>query len=167
MKVLLIAVHGRDGSPESNSISTINKFFTDSCDIITPHYDAYDDHDITAKYFDSFIKDYSDYDTVVCIGMSLGGYWAKYLANRIKGAKYIGLNPSFEYYGFEAEADLIDLPITIYVALDDDVVDPNYVIHRYKNRATINKFNSGGHRLLDKFDIICKSIAKDINILNN
>jgi len=165
--ILLIVIHGSGGSPDtSNTVKSIKKYFLEnagmSSEIVTPTYSEKDTYDITRQYFDSLISDYPDYQTVAVIGNSLGGYWARYLANRIPGAKFIGLNPSFNFYGNDDEQDKPDMPITIYVAKDDDVVDPAYAINRYKDRGHVVVLERGGHRLTNVLPDILPCISKDI-----
>ena len=161
--VLIIAVHGKGSTAEtSNTVQTLKKYFKDDADVITPTYDDKDSYEKTKKYFDSFVKPYTQYGTVAVIGVSLGGFWAKYLANRIAGSKYIGLNPSLNYYKTGIEHDKPDLPITIYVAKDDDVVDPHVAMKHYQTRGKVNALDSGGHRLVNVLPKLLPKIAVDV-----
>lgn len=161
--ILIIAVHGSGSSPElSNTVKSVKAYFESVADVITPHYNEKDSYQDTKAYFNTFAKEYSGYDTIAVIGISLGGFWAKYLANRIPGAKYIGLNPALNYYNTGNEADKIGLPVTIYVAKDDDVIDPSFAIAQYKSRGKVNVLPSGGHRLMNLLPELLPKIKMDI-----
>jgi dienelactone hydrolase len=162
-EMLVIAVHGKGSTAEtSNTVQTLKKYFQDEADVITPTYSDTDPYEKTKKYFDSFVKSYSQYHTVAVIGASLGGFWAKYLANRIAGAKYVGLNPSLNFYKTGIEKDKPDLPITIYVAKDDNVVDPKVAMNFYRTRGDVKTLDSGGHRLSEVLPKLLPKIKVDI-----
>lgn len=161
--LLIIAVHGKGSTAEtSNTVKTLKNYFKDDADVVTPTYSHEDSYEKTKKYFDTFVKPYPQYAAVAVIGVSLGGFWAKYLANRIAGAKYVGLNPSLNYYKTGIEADKPGMPITIYVAKDDDVVDPNVAINHYSKRGDVKALDHGGHRLTDVLPKLLPKIAVDI-----
>lgn len=47
-----------------------------------------------------------------------------------------------------------NIPITVVVNLDDDLINPQEVIKRFQSTATIRAFETGGHRFKDKTPII-------------
>lgn len=173
-KVLLILIHGRGSSAaKSNTVNSLKNHFgsKEGYEIMTPSYDSDKSHDELASTFDALSNkihwNHSDADTVVVIGTSLGGYWGKYLANRISGAKFIGLNPSFHFYpeGVRDLEDRKDLPVAVYCALDDDVVDPRIALDLYGERGKAVPIASGGHRLLSVLPEYFEDIEFDINTL--
>jgi len=161
---LIIAIHGKGSTAESsNTVQTLKKYFADAADVITPTYSDKDSYETTKKYFDDLAKkNYDKYDSVAVIGASLGGFWAKYLANRISHSKYVGLNPSLDFYKTGIEKDKPDLPITIYVAKDDDVVNPQVAIKHYKSRGDVKTLDKGGHRLVDVLPSLLPKIRVDV-----
>jgi predicted esterase YcpF (UPF0227 family) len=166
MSTLIIAVHGKGGSADtSTTVNKIKERFIEY-DVVTPSYDSDKSHDEVKRYIDTYVKEYKEYDTVMVIGISLGGYWARYLANEIRGAKYVGLNPSFNFYGDDSgHVDRSMLPITLYVTRDDEVVDPNYAIKKYMSRGKLHILPKGGHRLLNVLDKVLDEVALDINTI--
>lgn len=110
---------------------------------------------------------------VVLIGVSLGGFWARYIASQCSNVdRLILLNPSLnahtsvkkyenttvngheigpgyaksmEQYRIVKDCPL--LPINIVVCLDDDVVDPEQTIIEMKGRARMKIMETGGHRI--------------------
>jgi predicted esterase YcpF (UPF0227 family) len=112
-------------------------------------------------------------DDVTLIGVSLGGFVARYISSQCQNVeRLILLNPSLNapeslrkyegkvmdgrlvpegfseaYFQMVVEKDDPDLPIYVVVSIDDDVVDPNHTLATYQNRAAM-LITKGGHRLL-------------------
>lgn len=151
LRTLVIALHGKGSTAESsNTVQKLKAYLSENgMDVITPTYDTNASHEEIEEFMNQYINPYIEYATVAVIGISLGGYWAKYLANRLYGAKYIGLNPAINFYNRGVEKDKVGLPINIYVAKDDDVINPSLAIETYAKRGKVTILSEGGHRFLN------------------
>lgn len=175
-----VIIHGYGSNPEtSTSVSVLKSIITayDSvATILTPTYDVYDIQSTVKS-----IVDVVDEHTVV-IGVSLGGFIARYVANVANAFKLILVNPSIhaydnlkkyremdnyvcdEFKSLYIEEDHPDLGILVLLAMDDDVVNPLPTFELYEDRAYIVQSN-GGHRMttlpsLDHY------IVKFLNTIN-
>lgn len=109
---------------------------------------------------------------MIFIGVSLGGFWARYFANKYPGSKLILINPSLlahknasKYIGdvvlgkhtitndypaqlepFAIIKDDPTLAIAVIVSTDDEVVDPIHTMNVYNGRARVH-VTRGGHQL--------------------
>ena len=107
------------------------------------------------------------------IGVSLGGFWARYFANQFSDSRLFLINPSVnapvsvrkfagetvnghiipESFGddhlpYRIDSDRKGMPIGVVVATDDTVVDPKMTIDTYQNRPHTEFIQTtGGHRL--------------------
>lgn len=111
-------------------------------------------------------------ENVTLVGVSLGGFIARYIANNCPNVeRLILLNPSLNapeslkkyegtivnqrivpsdigtsYRPMIVERDRPELPIYVAVCSDDDVVDPYHTISLYEDRAAM-LVTTGGHRI--------------------
>lgn len=160
MKYLII--HGYGSTPENstsvNVFKEIISTYDENAEIITPTYDV---NDIKAST--SRIVDMADDHTVV-IGISLGGFIARYVAMMCNAYKLILVNPSIHAYEnlkkYDELSDRVcdsfkelfvvdDNPtigILVMLAMNDDVVDPYVTYEKYKDRALV-VLSDGGHRM--------------------
>lgn len=59
------------------------------------------------------------------IGTSLGGFYARYLANKYT-KELVMINPALEFYGNEDRFHLSpDVPASLIVCLDDETINPH------------------------------------------
>lgn len=146
----IIAIHGRGSSAEkSNTVATLRAFFESRYGFVAPSYNSDMTKEALEKFFDTFVESLDKERTYAVVGCSLGGYWARYVANKLEGARLVMINPSLRYYGGDVVCnDNPDMPIFVYVASDDDVVDPKYILEsEYCNgRALAIIYKDGGHR---------------------
>jgi len=157
---MIIALHGKDSS--SKKSYTIQKLLIDDrLKDETVYALDYNSDDSYEKIRESLIenveyimKGHSDY-SITFVGLSLGGFWAKHLANFYK-ERAVLVNPSISYYG-EFEEDDVDTPLIILLGLNDEVVNPQITIDRYQNRAKL-VITDGDHRMHEYFDEIVKEI---------
>lgn len=126
---------------------------------------------------DDILAQHLDEGELIFIGTSLGAFWSRYLANVYHGSKLIMINPSLEahnnvrkyigeytdYYTkrtmvigeqqceafrkYYITLDRPDIPITIIVADDDDVVPPTASDELIGSSRAHIIHTTGGHRL--------------------
>jgi len=71
------------------------------------------------------------------------------------GLSCVLLNPYFyNYPEIEVPMPPADIPITVVVNLDDDLINPQEVIKRFEGAAAIRTYEKGGHRFKDKTPIV-------------
>lgn len=157
---MLILLHGKGSSPKiSETVKGIKNHKQLKNELIfTPHYDSDLNYDHIKKnlinYVEELKKQYPD-ERLIFVGTSLGGFWAKHLANHYKDSAIL-INPALKFYG-GIEPDHPDVSLTIFLGTNDDVVDHKIALNHYKDRASIY-INDSGHRMLDYFDEIVKEI---------
>jgi len=156
-----VIIHGYGSSPEtSNSVRIFKEMISEydgNAEIITPTYDVFDIQRSVEN-----IMYMVDHHTIV-IGISLGGFIARYVANMSKAFKLLMVNPSIHAYEnlkkypeitdvchtfkpLYIEEDIHDLGIMVLLAMDDDVVDPIPTYNLYRDRAIVIH-SDGGHRM--------------------
>lgn len=159
---MLILLHGKGSTANtSNTVKSI-KSHPDLKDrlIFSPTYswNGQDDYQSIKNFLTAYVDDikskYPDEFLVFC-GISLGGFWAKHLANHYGGGCIL-INPAIEYYG-QVEPDDPNVPMTIILGMNDDVINPNRTIELYNKRAAIIK-TEDGHRIINGFDKIVEEI---------
>lgn len=185
---MIIALHGFGSSAEtSNTIKTLLSHFEDTDVIYAPSYPSAD-ADQTAKHLLQTVKFLEELHPeeldLTFVGISLGGFWARYLADRNPGSTLVMLNPALrahetlqKYVGendFTKEAadefskyciakDRGDIPITMIVAEDDDVIPANIALEAItEDRAHVIR-TTGGHRLLDTLESHIPDIEFAVN----
>lgn len=162
----MIALHGFGSTADSSStIRTIKELFSESVNLITPTYDAFDPN-ATSKQLLNIANAVAHDEEMIIFGISLGGFWARWLANNVKGAKLILVNPSINapvnlkkytnehgitndilaiYSDFYIKNDKAEIPTLVLVSMDDVVVPPQDTLDTYSGSAVIIE-SSGGHR---------------------
>ncbi|MCW3786869.1 YqiA/YcfP family alpha/beta fold hydrolase [Plebeiibacterium sediminum] len=172
---MIIYIHGFNSLGGGEKFQKLKHLFPD-IEMYSPSYDSAD-FDTIENLMDAITPD----DNMLFIGNSLGGYVAVYLANKYN-AKCILLNPttnpiksltpfigqninfaSNEAYDFTIEnlnklkknevLDLKELPVFVYVTLDDDLIDPYETIAYFKGLKKVNVLEKGGHRFSNIEDI--------------
>jgi predicted esterase YcpF (UPF0227 family) len=175
MKVL--ALHGWGGNgTDSSTINRVREHFeAKGIEVITPTYD-YTNPDKAAK---TIMDATGGDDYLFIVGMSFGGFWARWLANELKASTLFLLNPALDAYTstekylgdfldyktgitrfyanaqrkklkkYHIDKDHPELPITAIVAKDDDVVCPTTVEKEVGSDRCDLKYVTGGHRLED------------------
>lgn len=164
--VTVIALHGRNSSAEkSHTVAACREYFVArGYEFIAPTYDTAATREENAAFFNRFIRSLDRSKTYAVIGCSLGGYWARYVANRLGDARLVMINPSLRFYGDDDLIDHPDLPIALWIALDDDVVPPAYALNLYAKRASIKTFDIAGHRFSPLKDCL-PDMESAINLL--
>lgn len=166
---MIIALHGRGSNGnDSTTVNAIKDYFNGVEHVFAPSYDSDASHDkiardLTTQVSEHIIKG----EELHFVGVSMGGYWARYLANLFAADNLIMINPSLQLYAGDAvcNEDWADLPITVYIGLRDQVVDPNYARALYKDRADVVTFADGDHRMHNHFYEILPHIESAINTI--
>lgn len=162
---IIFVFHGYGSTSEtSRSVKEIKEMYKEY-EIVTMDYDADkptpSEAQMSEKISTLLNTKFSDAEEVVFLGISLGGFWARYFSNKYPFSKLIMVNPSldpknslqkymsqekcFDYIKFEVD-DLSSTPIFVLLAEDDQVVNPLLTKQLYDNRAMLKTCN-GGHRL--------------------
>ena len=175
MKVLALHGWGSNGTA-SSTINTVRAHFeAQGVEVITPTYDYLNPDKAAATILDALNGE----DYVFIVGMSFGGFWARWLANQLPASTLFLLNPALDAYSstekylgdfvdyksgltkryamsqrkklkkYHVDTDSTTLPITAIVASDDDVVCPTTVENEIGAARCDLKYVTGGHRLTD------------------
>ena len=153
----IIFLHGKQSTPEgSGSGKAIREHFSKEYNVLIPDYKPMGrTHEEIEAYLNKYI---SPHPKALIVGTSLGGYWAYRMACILPadlGLSCVLLNPYFfNYPEIEVPMPPADIPITVVVNLDDDLINPQEVLKRFQSTATIRAFETGGHRFKDKTPIV-------------
>ena len=163
MKTILM-LHGLGSTGEnSKTCKAVKNYFTPKgWNVITPTWDI---HNLKLDF--KIPKSHR----LIIAGISCGGYLARYLANIHPNAELVLLNPLLDptpflkngqnkrhritpeiaqtILAFKITKDKENLPITVIVAKDDDLLNPTITIEAYKDRD-LHILETGGHRLENK-----------------
>ena len=157
MQKTIIFLHGKQSTPEgSGSGKAIREHFSSEHNVLIPDYKPMErTHEEVEAYLTEFI---SPHPEALIVGISLGGYWAYRMACVLAadlGLSCVLLNPYFyNYPEIEVPMPPENIPITVVVNLDDDLINPQEVIKRFQGSAAIKAFEKGGHRFKDKTPIV-------------
>lgn len=152
--MLVVLIHGRQSTPETSGMIRILKPLLEEngFDVIAPTYNTSGSKGEIEKEFIEQIRSAQDEfneQEIAFIGSSLGGFWARHLANKFPGSKLIMINPSLKFYGqverYSNEKER-SIPTTLFLSKDDDVVPYEIAYDHYKDMADIRLFEHGGHR---------------------
>jgi predicted esterase YcpF (UPF0227 family) len=176
---MIILLHEFGATAESSYfIKTVAPHFPDEI-VLSPTY-PFLDANATATQLAQFVEDALNANPddleLTFIGASLGGFWARYLANKFRWSKLIMVNPALDAkndsircvtlienknktsnFNFCEKAasefdkyfiikDHFDLPITIIVADDDNVV-PSLAEELIGSHRARIIHTTGGHRM--------------------
>ncbi|KAF5054038.1 hypothetical protein DSECCO2_392220 [anaerobic digester metagenome] len=156
-KKTIIFLHGKQSTPEgSGSGKAIREHFSKEYNVLIPDYKPMER---THKEIETYLKEFiSPHPEALIVGISLGGYWAYRMACVLPidlGLSCVLLNPYFyNYPEIEVPMPPTNIPITVVVNMDDDLINPQEVIKRFQDTATIRAFETGGHRFKDKTPIV-------------
>jgi len=162
---MIFVLHGRGGNgEESTTCKLVKEYFSDET-VYCPSYDYEANHDVISKQLNDFVSEKirGNNDEVIFIGCSMGGYWARYLANKHGADKLFMLNPSLQLYEESITKDDAGLPITVFLGLKDEVVNPDFAYNLYKDRAHVVVIENGDHRLVENMSEILPVIEEMIN----
>jgi len=176
-KILIIALHGKNSHPnKSATIKAIRERFSNENEfrILAPAYDSTKRFGELVEYFDLLLprlnKIAEKHEIVAVVGTSLGGFWARYIASKITGAGWIGLNPSMLFYGIGVIGcgfgENPNTPKRLIIAGDDDVVDPNVAVDMFRGDAHITVID-GGHRFTENLGTVLALVEKSIYTLHD
>lgn len=183
---MIYLLHGFGGSAEeSRTIQTLIEYLSERTDLeIRPI--NYSSMNPSQAYTDIANNIDKEDNEMIFIGVSLGGFWARYFANQYPNSKLIMINPAlyahelFTLYGgktfngieipnnlgkqlipYFINKDDNNLAISVVVSIDDIVVPPMPTLKTYADRADI-LVTEGGHRL-ELFDNHLQFINNAIN----
>jgi predicted esterase YcpF (UPF0227 family) len=188
----VIGLHGWGSTGEgSATLQRARKYFDKiGVEFITPTYDC-TDPDGTAKLLLETLKDCKTIDPFI-MGISYGGFWARWLANQAEAASLFMLNPALDAYAqtkkylgenkhyvtglsywfiqarrfqlrkYQITVDKPCIPMTAIIAMDDDIVPP-FVTENMIGPDRCNiEYVTGGHRL-EKPELWLPKLAEAFN----
>ncbi len=172
---MIIYIHGFNSLGGGEKFQKLKRLFP-NIEMYSPSYDSADFDTI-----EHLMDDISHDDNMLFIGNSLGGFVAMYLAqkynskcillnpttNPIKSlTPFIGKNVNFASnveYDFTFDnlnklkeyqiEDIASVSVSVYVTLDDDLIDPYETINFFKGIKEVNVLEKGGHRFSNVEDI--------------
>lgn len=162
----IVYIHGyNSSSATSNTCAALREWF-DEDNIICLDYDFMNPA-ASAEHLYEEIEDIGHEDIDLIVGSSLGGFWARWLANEF-GIPLLMINPSLDpasnlsvyrtytegdlktFTDFYIEKDSPDIPITLVLGMSDIVVDPQIAYKMFVDRAKIFTIANEGHRISSK-----------------
>ena len=187
---VLLYLHGFASSGNSTKVEHIRKAFPDHI-VIAPNLSpqaARTKLQLT-NLVENLIAEHSG--DVLVMGTSLGGFWADYISLKyeLKGLiinpsttphltlrKYIGqtidgfkwVEPDCDdyfdvwYENLWSSRKISKSPRTVLLAKDDDILNYDIAVNKYRDTAKVVLFDSGGHRF-ERYDDICKHIRELLN----
>ena len=180
MERTVIALHGWASTGKgSQTLQMAKEYFSTQMGVrfVAPTYD-YTNPKKTANLLVKTVDRLGGEDPFI-MGISFGGFWARWLANNVEGSTLFMLNPALDAYtssakyigenenyvsGFtklfvesrrkqlkkyEINVDKPGLPITSVVATDDDVLPPTLTEDLIGSSRCAIHYVKGGHRLTD------------------
>lgn len=152
----IIFFHGKLSNPEtSHTAKAVKEYFNNlGYEVYVPDYKPNDrDFEGIVNYLDGFLGEFRTIEETVFIGISLGGFWALNCANKTPNSSCILLNPSLGYYGFN-NYPKAGLPVSLFVNMDDELINSQRTIDYLFGRALIETFPVGGHRMTNIEEIM-------------
>lgn len=152
----IVFLHGKLSSPEtSHTAKAIKEYFNNlDIEVYIPDYKPNErKYEEISYYLDKVLEEYETIEETVFIGISLGGFWALKYANKTPNSSVILLNPSLGYYGF-SNYPKEGLPVSLFVNMDDEILNSQNTIDYLSNRALIETFQFGGHRMTNIEEIL-------------
>ncbi len=159
---MIVFLHGYGSSGETSSTGKSLKEIFPQTEVVCLTYD-YQNPQQSAQDILQQIQLLNQQDIELIVGVSLGGFWARWLANRIS-APVVLINPSLNpaqtlkkrndfnpdflthFDKYRVEQDDPELPITVLLGTQDTVIDPVTAATVYLGRARVVMV-SGGHQL--------------------
>ncbi|PHS16410.1 MAG: hypothetical protein COA86_12315 [Kangiella sp.] len=179
--MIIIYLHGFRSTGNSGKTQTLRTMFPNhkviGCDY-APHSPLVAEQqlrELIAKEIESESKSREGHESVIVIGTSLGGFWARWMAKEF-GVKALIINPSlhpdstlptgeFEIYdeshslikvtsddleSFKqykvASGDARALKCEVWVAINDELLDADAIVEELEDIHNLKTFESGGHR---------------------
>lgn len=173
--MIIIYLHGFRSTGNSGKTQTLKAIFPKhrviGCDY-SPHCPSLANQELRELIA---TEEHNSDENIVVIGTSLGGFWARWMAKEF-GIKALLINPSlhpdttlptgsFEVYdtsgsnihvtqnditafkAYKVNPDQAnDLKCTVWVAMNDELLDAKSIIDELDNLHDVVVFESGGHR---------------------
>ena len=158
---LIVYFHGWKSNYQSDKIKSLSEKY----DVVAPSIPS-EYHEALATIIRCIEEHREDWDRMILVGTSLGGYWANLISN-LYGLPAILINPScipsdtigVDYPNLSATNVS---PKIVLLARDDDVIDPTIADTMLREYSQIVWFDEGGHRF-NRVDIISKYIDELFN----
>lgn len=180
----IVFLHGRRSSPETSAMAQSIREHFNGWDVIVPDYRPMErSHAEIESYLDELFSDLvpkMGNDTLCCIGSSLGGYWAywvarrwgKEIATRFGDKAFLDVYLLNPWLGAYPEVPLEKpeswFPLTVFLNEDDDVIDPKMAMEWLQGNAQIVTYPNGGHRFENsdnRRDMLCR-IGREISFMS-
>lgn len=159
---MIVFLHGYGSSGEKSSTGKSVKEIFPHTEVMCFTYD-YQNPLRSAQEILQQLADINQQDVELIVGVSLGGFWARWLANQISVPLFLinpslnpavslkkrnDFNPDFltHFDKYSVEQDDPELPITVLLGTQDTVIDPVTAATVYLGRARVVMV-SGGHQL--------------------
>lgn len=160
---MIIFLHGYGSSGKTSSTGKTIRNILSDVEVVCFTYN-YHDPSKSAQDILTQLQKLNLADVELVVGVSLGGFWARWLANRIN-VPLVLINPSLqpqlslhcrpdfnenllkEFDNYSVKCDVPELPITVILGTKDDVVSPEHAIKTYTNRARLVLVEGAGHKL--------------------
>lgn len=173
----VIALHGWGSTGEGSvTLQRARKYFeARNVEFHSPTYD-FTDPDATADLLLKTLDDVGVQDPFI-MGISFGGFWARWLANQVDAATLFMLNPALDAYletakylgenknyvtglsyffvqtrrfqlrKYQIALDKPLIPMTSIIAMDDETVPPLVTEKMIGSKRCLVRYVTGGHRL--------------------
>jgi uncharacterized protein len=187
---VIIYLHGFRSTGNSGKTLTLRKMFPEY-EIIGPHYSPHNPL-LAEQELSSLMDSLTDKQSVLVIGTSLGGFWAHWMARKFN-LNAIMINPSIDpgntltigrYTLYDEtnteievtqqsldmassfrvmQVDAKQLSCFVWVALDDEVLDPQAIINEFTGIHKLKIYDTGSHRFI-QFDQMKNEIQAVIDL---
>lgn len=180
----ILYIHGFNSDGNSGKVAALRSAFPD-LEVVSPTFTHHARE--TAAAVTREVKRLVERHAgeVVLVGTSMGGYWANWAASQMN-LRAVIINPALrpsqtlrmaigqemepgvtwtqedcdEYVEFETQSsEKSRKPLTVMVALDDDVIPPGPAIEYFRPFAEVFEYADGGHRFHD-YDEICWKVRE-------
>jgi predicted esterase YcpF (UPF0227 family) len=183
----ILYIHGFNSSGNSGKVAALRSAFSDM-EVSSPTFSHRAGETASRVSDETKLLMRRHAGEVVIVGTSMGGFWANWAAS-LMGLRAVLINPALhpsqtlrmaigqemepgvvwsqencdEYVEFERQgSDRMRQPMTVMVALDDEVIQPGLTIEYFKPFAKVAVYSAGGHRFND-YDEICRKVLETLD----
>lgn len=183
----ILYIHGFNSAGNSGKVAALRSAFPDM-EVSSPNFShrARETAFAVSRETDLLLVRHAG--EVMLVGTSMGGFWANWAASLI-GLRAVLINPAIrpsqtlrmaigqemdpgvawsqddcdEYVEFESHNSVVSRkPLTVMVALDDDVIPPIPTLEYFRPFAEVAVYSGGGHRFHD-YDEICRKVRETLS----
>lgn len=159
----IVYIHGFGSTAATSSTCQSLQDWFPGDEVVCLDYDYMNPHQSAEDLLEE-IEDIGHENIDLVVGSSLGGFWARYVANEYN-IPLMMINPSLDparnlrkrglyteaalqnFEDYYIENDAYGLPITIVLGMSDTVCNPNITFDKYKDRAKIFTLVNEGHQI--------------------